>query len=132
MEESQVIRRFIKRSVVVFLLWGLVCAATFIWIVPEHYFHFVPVIFLYFFLVNLVVFRFLVKSGALSIHKFSRRFLTLTFAKFFGSFLFVVIFLLLYPNRVIPFLVIFIILYFTSLIQEVYDFLHFLKKRSVD
>ncbi len=131
MDEAHVIRRFIKRSIVIFLFWGLICAATFIWFVPEHYFHFVPVIFLYFYLINLFVFRFLVKSNNLSIHKFSRRFVSLTFAKFFGSFLFVVIFLLLNPNKLIPFLVIFIILYFSSLIQEVYDFLNFLKKRSV-
>lgn len=132
MEETKVIGEFVKRSVIIFVILGLLCAGTFYWLVPEHYFPFVPVIFLYFFIVNYLVFRFLVKSNSLSIHKFSRRFITLTFAKFFGSFLFFAVFLFLNPQRVIPFLVIFITLYFTSLIQEVYDFLRFLKKRSVN
>ena len=127
---DKVLEKFIIRSAIIFLAWGAICAVVFYWFVPQHYFSFIPFIFLYFFTLNVVIFRFLIKSSEQSIHKFSRRFLIFTFIKFFGSFVFVVLFLFYFPNRALPFLVIFIILYFTSLIQEVYEFLSFLKKRN--
>lgn len=130
MATANALKLFIIRSLIVFLFWGAVCAAVFYWFAPQYYFSSVPLLFLYFFVLNIVVFRFLIKSSELSIQSFSKRFVILTFAKFFGSFILVVIFLIYNQNQVIPFLVIFIILYFSSLFQEVHEFLRFLKKRT--
>jgi len=128
---SKTLQQFIIRSAIIFLSLGAICAAVFVWFAPQHYFNAVPFIFLYFFLLNLVVFRFLIGSNDLHIHKFSQKFLIFTSVKFFGSLIFVVAFLLLSKENAIPFLLIFITLYVVSLIQEVYEFLRFLKKRNV-
>lgn len=128
---AKALKQFIIRSIFIFLALGAISAVVFYWLAPQHYFHFIPLIFIYFFTLNIVVFRFLVNSHNLSIQSFSKKFLILTFSKFFGSFILLVLFLYLFPSRAVPFLVIFIILYFTSLIQEVYEFLHFLKKRNI-
>jgi hypothetical protein len=127
---TKALRQFIIRSLIIFTFWGAVCASVFYWYAPQHYFGFVPAIFIYFFILNIIVFRFLINSSELSIQAFSKRFVILTFVKFFGSFLLVSLFLFYNPTRVVPFLMIFIILYFSSLFQEVHEFLRFLKKRS--
>jgi predicted ABC-type exoprotein transport system permease subunit len=130
MFEKQLLKQFLKRSIILFLLLGILCSFIFIWIIPHLYFSIIPIIFVYFFLLNIFTFRFLIKIQSLSTHKFTKQFMIFTFIKFFGSLIFAFLFLYFDPNHKIPFLVIFITLYFSTLIQGVHDFLKVLNQRN--
>ena len=130
MDSSVAIRSFTKNLTIKFVIFSVLCGAIFYFIVPEHYFAFVPIIFVYFYAVSLITYRVLINSHNLSTPKFSKRFLIVTMSKFFGSLIFAVLFLILSERNRIPFLVIFIILYFSSLFQLVHEFLKFINKKK--
>jgi hypothetical protein len=130
MIEKQLLKQFLKRSIILFLLLGVLCSFIFIWIIPHHYFSVIPVIFIYFFFLNVFTFRFLIRIQNLSSQKFTKQFMIFTFIKFFGSLILAFLFLYFDPKHKIPFLVIFIILYFSTLIQGVHDFLKVLNQRN--
>lgn len=116
------------RSALLFFLLAAVCAALFIWIVPQHYFSLIPFLFFYFYLLTNAVFFLLLRAQNLPIIKFNQRFLILTSIKFFGSIIFVAVFLMLAPQHAVAFVMIYITLYFVSLIHEVSSYLRFLKR----
>jgi len=130
MPEKKLLAQFVKRSVVLFLFLSTLCAVVFLWIIPQHYFSFVPIIFLYFFILNILTFRFLVRVHNLSTQKFANQFMLITALKFFGSLIFAILFILFSSSHTIPFLVIFITLYFSTLIQGVRNFLKVLNQRN--
>lgn len=130
MDNQTAIRVFIKKLLLKFLVAGVICAAVFYFFAQQHYFSFVPVIFLYFFLLNLLVFYILIKSHNLSTLRFSKRFMIVTFIKFFGSLIFAFLFMIFAKEHIIPFLMIFIILYFSSLIQLVREFQVYLNQKK--
>lgn len=130
MDEPKAIKRFISRLSVKYILLIILSAAVFYFIAPQHYFHFAPVVFAYFYILNIVVYAILVKAHNLSTARFSKYFMLITVLKFFGSLIFAVLYMLLSKNNPVPFLVIFIILYFLSLIQIVNDFMGFLNKKN--
>jgi hypothetical protein len=132
MDNSRAVKIFLKKLTLQFLILGLLCAAVFILFVQQHYFSFVPIIFLYFYILNTVVFYILTKSYNLPIIKFTNRFMVITTAKLFSSLVFAVLFMVFAKEHIIPFLVIFIILYFLSLFQLVREFLHFLNQKKVE
>ena len=124
------ITRYAIRSAIIIGILGLVCAGLFYWVFPNHYFRLVPAIFIYFYVLSLLLFRYLIKVHDLNMQKFSQRFLIITSVKFFGSIAIVIAFLLLASEHAIPFIVIYIILYFSSLFHEVSSYLRFLNRRS--
>lgn len=130
MDTSTVLKTFIKRLTLKTLIAGVICAAVFYFFAQQYYFHFAPVVFLYFYLVSIIVFSILIKSHNLNTAKFSRRFLIVTMLKFLGSLIFAFLFMIFAREHMIPFLVIFIILYFLSLSQVVRDFLGFINQKK--
>ncbi|MFP4555544.1 MAG: hypothetical protein ACLFNU_01625 [Bacteroidales bacterium] len=130
MDKPKAIKRFISRLTIKYILFIILSAAVFYFIAPQHYFHFAPAVFAYFYILNIIVYVMLVKTHDLSTAKFSRYFMLITALKFFGSLIFAILYMLLSNNNPIPFLMIFIILYFSSLIQVVNDFMGFLNKKN--
>jgi hypothetical protein len=131
MDKKDILKRFTKKLILQFFIIASISAAVFYFWVPQHYFQFLPIVFLYFFVLNLTVYNLLLKAHDLSTAKFSQYFLIITSLKFFGSIIFVVTYMIFAKHTVIPFLVIFIILYFSSLIQVVREFLSFIKEKSL-
>jgi hypothetical protein len=130
MDNSITIKSFIKRLSVRFVLLILACSAIFYFFAPQYYFSFAPVVFIYFYVINIITYAILVRIQNLPSAKFFKSFMLITSVKFFGSILFSVIYLIFSDESRIPFMVIFIILYFLSLFQVVHDFLRFLNKKK--
>lgn len=130
MERSIAIKSFTKRQTVLFISLGVLLSAVFYFIIPQYYFAFVPVIFIYFYILNLITFRVLINAIDYSTPKFTSLFTKISMAKFLGSLIFAIIYLAFFEKTRIPFLVIFIILYFLSLIQLVHEFLKFMNKKK--
>ncbi|MDD3567072.1 MAG: hypothetical protein PHT92_01605 [Bacteroidales bacterium] len=130
MDDSTALRKFIVKLSIKFILLGIACAAVFYFFAQQHYFNFVPVIFIYFYLLNLLSFYILVKSHNLPMGQFSKRFILISSGKLFSSLIFAITFVILSRENMIPFLVIFIILYFSSLIQLVREFNVYLNQKK--
>lgn len=130
MDTSTILKTFIKRLTLKTLIFAAICAAVFYFFAQQYYFQLVPLVFLYFYVVNIIVFSVLIKSHNLSTAKFSRRFLVITMLKFLGSLIFAFLFMIFAREHMIPFLVIFIILYFLSLSQVVRGFLGFINQKK--
>lgn len=130
MDDSTALRKFIRKLSIEFILLGIVCAAVFYFFAQQHYFQFAPAIFAYFYLLNLLTFSILVKSHNQSMAAFTKRFMILSMAKFFASLAFATMFIIFAREHTIPFLVIFIILYFLSLFQTVREFQVFLNQKK--
>lgn len=131
MNELSAIKRFSVRLTIIFLVLIAFSAVAFKFFIPQHYFSFAPIVFLYFYLINLVSFRLMVKSSKLPTVGFSKYFMMITGIKFFGSLVFAILYMIFAKDNLIPFLVIFIILYFLSLIQIVRGFLSFLNEKKL-
>ncbi len=130
MLEHEAIKRYLKKLTFQFLAFGAISAAVFVYLIPQHYFIMFPVVLLYFYLLNFFSYYILIKTHNLPTIKFSKYFMLLSLIKFFGSLIFVVLYIIFARSTLIPFLVIFIILYFHSLFQLVRDFQHFLSKKK--
>ncbi len=61
MDESTAIKKFVVKQSIIFIVLAIVCAAVFYFFAQQHYFHFVPVIFAYFYVLNLATFYVLIK-----------------------------------------------------------------------
>ena len=132
MDESTAIKKFVVKQSIIFIVLAIVCAAVFYFFAQQHYFHFVPVIFAYFYVLNLATFYVLIKSSRLSMSEFSIRFMLISSGKFFGSLIFALAFIIFSREHLIPFLVIFIILYISSLFQLVQQFQTFQNQKKLD
>lgn len=130
MESSPAIISFTKKNSLTFIALGVLFGAVFYFFLPQYYFTFVPVIFIYFYSINLITFRVLINSVDLPAAKFANLFTKISTIKFLGSLVFAIIYLIFSDKTRIPFLVIFIILYFLSLIQLVHEFLKFMNKKK--
>lgn len=130
MLEHKAIKRYLKKLTFQFLAFGAISAAVFIYLIPQHYFRFLPFVFLYFYLLNFFTYFIMIKTHNLSTIKFSKYFMLLSLIKFFGSLVFVVLYIIFARSTLIPFLVIFIILYFHSLFQLVREFQLFFSKKN--
>jgi len=129
-DNASAIKVFSKKLTIKFLLLAAVTAIVFLFFVPQYYFHLLPLVFIYFYVTNYVGYRILVKSHDYPTAKFSRYFMIVTFIKFFGALVFAVLYMIFARESLFPFLVIFIILYFFTLIQLVREFLGFITKKS--
>jgi hypothetical protein len=128
--EIKTILKFIKGLTVQYLVLAIICAAVFGYIAPQHYFPMLPVVFIYFYLLNFFSYFILVKTHNLPTIRFSKYFMLLSMVKFFGSLGFVVLYIIFARETLIPFLVIFIILYFHSLFQLVREYQFFLAEKN--
>lgn len=131
MDSSFVIRTYIKRLTLIFTVIAVLCAVVFYFFAQQQYFSMVPLIFLYFYLINVFVFSILIKSYHKSIVKFSNRFMFATMVKFLVSIAIAVLFMIFNREHIIPFLMIFITLYFSSLFQLVREFQGFINQKKL-
>ena len=131
MDNSLAIRTYIKRLTLIFTVIGALCAVVFYFFAQQHYFSTIPLIFLYFYLINILIFNALIKSYHLNIIRFSNRFMMVTIVKFLLSLIIAVLFMIFVREHIISFLVIFIILYFSSLIQLVHEFQGFINQKKL-
>jgi hypothetical protein len=129
-DKADAIKVFTKKLTIKFLLLAAIAGIVFYFFLPQYYFQFLPVVFIYFYATNYIVYRILIKSHDYPTAKFSRYCMLITFIKFFGALIFAVLYMIFAKESLIPFLVIFIILYFSSLIQLVREFLGFVTKKS--
>lgn len=128
MSPNQAIKNFVVKALVLFTVLGALCTFLFVFIFPSYYTPIIPVIFGYFFFLNIVVFRALVKIQLLSFAKFSRNFMVLTLVKLFVSFtVFIVIIYFNKPN-IIPIVGVFFTLYTASLVLEVVEANKYMRK----
>lgn len=130
MDITGFIRSFAIKLTFIYIALGAAMGGAFYFFFPHYYFAFFPVLFLYFYAVNLVTYWLLIRSHNLSTIKFTNLFTKISTLKFLGSLIFAVVYLVFSDTTRIPFLVIFIILYFLSLYQLVHEFLKFMKKKK--
>jgi hypothetical protein len=128
MNQGLAIRKFIIKTLLLFTGLGAVCTFLFIFFFPSHYTHMVPAIFGYFLVLNIIVFRALVKMQALSFAKFYRNFMVLTLVKLFGSFLVFAVTIYFNKQSAIPIIIVFFTLYATSLALEVIEINKYMRK----
>ncbi len=128
MSQTQIIREFVIKTLVLFTVLGALCTFLFVFLFPSHYTHIIPAIFLYFFALNIVIFRALVKMQALPFAQFSRNFMLLTFVKLFGSFVVFAVIVFFNKQSAIPIVAVFFTLYATSLILEVTELNKYMRK----
>lgn len=128
MDTLSVFKKFIWSSLLVYTFWGVASFVVFYFFLPNFYTPIIPALFIFFFSLNAIVFRFLIKSNNQSIATFSKNFTILTLIKFFGSFFLFVILVYFFQPYVIPIVAVFFVLYASSLILEIKEFNAYMRK----
>ncbi len=123
-------KHFILKTGLLVLITSTLCFVVFQFAFPQKYLWLYPVLPVFFGVANILIFYALslVKDSSLS--RFSTRYLLCTTIKLFGSLAFVVVFLLVKKEEVIPFLSTFLSVYFIFLFQEIVSILKFFKKNE--
>lgn len=124
------IKQFILRTIILALITSIMCFVVFQFFFPQKFLLLYPLLPLFFGIVNIVIFYalYLVKDSSLS--RFSTRYLLCTTIKLLCSLAFIVVFLLIRREEVIPFLSTFLSVYFIFLFQEIVSILKFFKKNE--
>ena len=123
-------KQFILKTVLLALITSAICFVVFQFAFPQRYLLLYPLLPVFFGVGNILIFYSLslVKDSSLS--KFSTRYLLCTTIKLLSSLAFVVVFLLIRKEEVIPFLATFLSVYFIFLFQEIVSILKFFKKNE--
>jgi len=114
------------------LLLALILTAVgyglFLFLIPESYFAFFPVVPFFIFAVTATVHFYLVRASNNDARKFTSRYLGAMGVKLFAYIVFLIIFLALVPQHAIPFLISFLVSYAVFTTIEVISILKFLKQ----
>lgn len=132
MNQELAIRKFIIKTLILFIGLGAMCTFLFVFFFPNHYTHVVPAIFVYFIVLNTIIFRALVKMHTLSFAKFSTNFMVLTLVKLFGSFIVFAVVINFNKQNAIPIAVVFLTLYISSLFLEVTEINKYMRKITTE
>ncbi|MFC2081306.1 hypothetical protein ACFLR8_03765 [Bacteroidota bacterium] len=126
MQES--LRKF---AINLFLL-ALVLTTTgyglFVFLIPESYFSFFPIVPFFLFALTYIVHTYLVKASGNDARKFTARYLGAMGLKIFIYIVFLVVFLALATEHAIPFLICFLVCYAAFTLLEVISILKYLRK----
>jgi hypothetical protein len=128
MNQINALRKFIWTSLAIYAFWGAISFFIFFFFFPQFFTPIIPALFIFFFLLNVFVFRFLIKSHSLSIALFSRNFTILTLIKFFGSFILFAVVVYFFQYYIIPIVIVFFVLYASSLVLEIKEFNAYMRK----
>lgn len=124
------LRQFIQKAIVLSIFISLLCFAIFHYLFPEKFrlvYCFLPILFG---VINVLIFISLYKVKDSSLSKFSNRYLLCTTLKLLGSLFFIVIYLFINRNDIIPFIATFLSIYFIFLFHEIVSILKFFKKKE--
>ena len=123
-------KQFILKTGLLVLITSTICFVVFQLAFPQKYLMLYPLLPVFFGIINITIYYSLslVKDSSLS--KFSTRYLLCTTIKLLSSLAFVVVFLLIRKEEVIPFLATFLSVYFIFLFQEIVSILNFFKKNE--
>lgn len=121
-------KQFIIKSAILYLLLGAVCGAIFWLWFKSHFSIFIPLFFIYFFIVNIIVFKLSSRLKDQSNAKFYRIFSLITILKFFGSSIAFAVVIALNKQHIIPLIIVFFFLYVISLIFEVKELNSYMSK----
>lgn len=124
------LKQFIYKTLIIVLISVFVCVVVFKVYFPTKFLLFYAFLPVLFGLINVLIFRFLIKSGDTALLKFTNRYLLCTTVKLLGSLLFIVVFLILYKSHAVPFLLTFLVFYLVFLAQEILGILNFFKKKT--
>jgi len=124
------IRQFIIKTGLLVLVTSTLCIVLFLSFFANKFNILYPILPVFFGAVNVSIFYFLLQVKDSTLIKFSNRYLLCTTIKLFGSFIFVVVYLLLKKNDLIPFLSTFLSVYFIFLFQEIVSILKFFQKNE--
>lgn len=124
------IRQFILKTGLLVLITSTLCLVLFISFFSTKFNLLYPLLPVFFGIVNVFIFYFLLQVKDSTLIKFSNRYLLCTTIKLLGSLIFVVVYLLLKKNDLIPFLSTFLSVYFIFLFQEILTILKFFKKNE--
>lgn len=122
MNKVNALRKFIWLSLVVYSFWGAISFFVFFFFFSQLFTPIIPALFIFFFSLNVIVFKFLINSHSQSIAIFSRNFTVLTLIKFFGSFILFAVVVYFFQHFVIPIVIVFFVLYASSLVIEIKEF----------
>ena len=100
----------------------------FLYVVPQHYFSYFPVIPAFILVVTLLVHAFLIKDSGNNPRKFTAKYLGAMGLKMFIYLLFLMVILFLDTAHAVPFLICFLVSYASFTTYEVMAILKFLKK----
>ena len=126
MLESQ--KRFITVLLFITLSILLIGYGLFLFLIPQYYFTYFPVIPAFLLVVTIVVHNFLIRASENDPRKFTSKYLGAMGLKMFIYLTFLVVILFLDTARAVPFLVSFLVTYAAFTIYEVLSILNFLKK----
>jgi len=121
-------RPFIIKLAKLYLFLGAACGAIFWFGFKSHFSIIIPFLFIYFFVVNVVVFKLSCRIKEQSNAKFYRSFSLITILKFFGSSIVFVFVIALNKQHTIPLVIVFFCLYVVSLIFEVRELNSYMSK----
>lgn len=123
-------KQFIFKTSLLVLITSAICFVVFHFFYPQRLIVLYPLLPVVFGIVNILIFYSLslVKDSSLS--KFSTRYLLCTTIKLLSSLTFIIVFLLVKKEEVIPFLAAFLSVYFIFLFHEIVSILNFFKKKE--
>lgn len=126
MRES--LRRFTFTLIFMAIVITVLGYGVFLFIVPQHYFPYFPVIPAILLLITLLVHFYLIRASENDTRKFTARYLGAMGLKMFIYLIFLVIVLFSDTARAVPFLVSFLVCYAAFTTYEVISILNYLKK----
>ncbi len=124
------IRQFILKTIALSLVISFLCFAVFHYLFPEKFRFVYSLLPILFGVINILIFISLYKVRESSLSKFSNRYLLSTTVKLLGSLFFIIIYLFINRNDVIPFVATFLSIYFIFLFHEIVSILNFFKKKE--
>lgn len=123
-------QKFVLKTLALSLTISALCFALFNFLFPEKFRLFYSLLPIIFGIINIIIFFALSKVKEASLSKFSNRYLLCTTVKLLGSLFFIVIYLFINRNDVIPFVSTFLSIYFIFLFHEIISILKFFKKKD--
>lgn len=124
------LRQFILKTIALSITISVLCFAIFYFLFADKFHITYAILPIAFGLVNILIFQTLSKVQDSSYAKFSNKYLLCTTIKLLGSLVFVVVYLFINRNEVIPFISTFLSIYFIFLFHEILSILKFFKKKE--
>ncbi len=124
------LKNFIKQISILSIVLLFIGLIVFNTILKEYYIPVCLYLLFFFYLFTITVHYILLKSSKKRISQFSSIFMLLLTFKLIVYFLIIIFYLLVIKNNIIPFTIVFIILYFIYTAFEVFSIVNYLKKQS--
>jgi len=124
------LKQFVIKTLLLVFITSAICFAVFQFFFPHKFLLLYPLFPIFFGIINIFIFHSLSLVKESSLSKFSTRYLLCTTVKLLSSLAFIVVFLFINKEEVIPFLATFLSVYFIFLFQEITSILNLFKKND--